>query len=268
MQFNRRGVAFFSLTAKMVKLQTSRRANCMHSEVVSGVNSTEEVTGKLRELIMNGTLVQGERLTETGLAARLAVSRTPIRLALATLEKEDLVEGEPNRGFRVRRFSIEDMREIMEVRAVLEGMAARLLAEKGLEPEQDATLQDCLDGIAELIASKRHDPETFREFARINNRFHTSIATFAGNAALQRLMVRNPFRSAPLLHFLPNEEGHAALIDAQRDHIRVVDALRRGQGTRAEFLMREHGLLPLQRVEQLFTNISKNAADRHMDEAG
>ncbi|MCT7374053.1 GntR family transcriptional regulator [Chelativorans salis] len=267
MQFNKRGVAFYRHKGELGKFKNSEWINCMHSELRGGINSTEEVTSKLRELIMNGTLVQGERLTETGLAARLAVSRTPVRLALATLEREDLVEGAPNRGFRVRRFSIEDMREIMEVRAVLEGMAARLLAEKGLEPDQNATLQECLNGIAELIASKRHDPETFREFARINDRFHTSIAAFAGNTALQRLMVRNPFRSAPLLHFLPDEEGRAALIDAQRDHIRLVDAIRKGEGTRAEFLMREHGLLPLQRADQLFTNINKNAANQRTDEA-
>lgn len=240
----------------------------MHSVSGGGGSSTEEVTSKLRELIMSGQFEQGERLTETGLAARLKVSRTPVRLALATLEKEDLVEGAPNRGFRVRRFSVEDMREIMEVRAVLEGMGARLLAEKGLDAGEDAVLQDCLNALELLIESKRHDPEAFREFAEINDRFHTSIAEYAGNTALVRMMIRNPFRSAPLLHFLPNEEGRAALIDAQRDHIRLVDALRRGQGTRAEFLMREHALLPLQRAEQLFTNIHRNADYQHLNKAG
>ena len=145
----------------------------MHSVSGGGSSSTEEVTAKLRELIMSGQFEQGERLTETGLAARLNVSRTPVRLALATLEKEDLVEGAPNRGFRVRRFSVEDMREIMEVRAVLEGMGARLLAEKGLDAGEDAVLQDCLNALELLIESKRHDPEAFREFSEFNDRFHT-----------------------------------------------------------------------------------------------
>ena len=52
----------------------------MHSEFGNGSSNTEAVTAELRELIMKGTLVQGERLTETGLAARLKVSRTPVRL--------------------------------------------------------------------------------------------------------------------------------------------------------------------------------------------
>lgn len=237
----------------------------MQYEEAAAGNSTEAVTATIRELIMDGTFSQGERLTETGLALRLNVSRTPVRLALATLEQEDLVEGIPNRGFRVRRFSIDDMREIIEVRATLEGMAARLTAEKRLSREQDMALQSCIDDLESLIRAKLHSPETYRKFAAINTRFHAAIAEFAGNTALVRLMERNPFRTAPLLHFLPVEEGLAALAEAQRDHERLLEALRKGEGTRAEFLMREHALLPLANIGTLFEHMSASAGNKRLD---
>ena len=217
-------------------------------------SNTEAVTARLRELIVNGTLPQGERVTEIGLASRLQVSRTPVRLALATLEQEDLVEGAPNRGFRVRRFTVDYMREIIEVRATLEGMAARLAAEKGPSDEQDATLTACVKAVDALIATKQHDRAAFRKFSDINMRFHAMIAEVAGNDALARLLERStaiPFRSAPLLYILPVEEALGTLVEAQRDHIRLVEAIRAGEGTRAEFLMREHALLPLAKATQL-----------------
>jgi len=223
-------------------------------------NSTEAVTSRLRELIMNGTLPQGERVTESGLASMLQVSRTPIRLALATLEQEELVQGAPNRGFRVRRFTVEDMREVLEVRSTLEGMAARLAAERGVSEEHAKVLNDCIEELEKLIVSGKHDETTFRRFSDINRRFHAVIAEAAGNSALTRMIERNPFRSAPLLHILPAEDALESLVEAQRDHIKLTEALTQGQGTRAEFLMREHARLPLSKATQLFEYINANAA--------
>lgn len=240
----------------------------MQSPESRGSNNTETVTSRLRELIMDGTLPQGEKITETGLAALLQVSRTPVRLALAALEQEDLVKGAPNRGFHVRRFTIDDMRDILDVRATLEGMAARLAAEKGLTGDEEAQLRSCIEELATLIATGHHDQAAFRTFSSINVRFHTHIARIAGNAELIRLMERNPFRSAPLLHILPAEEALQVLRESQRDHIRLLEAILQGQGTRAEFLMREHALLPLSKATQLFDHINTNAAMRSIQQAG
>jgi GntR family transcriptional regulator of vanillate catabolism len=152
------------------------------------------------------------------------------------------------------------MRETLEVRATMEGMAARLAAEKGISADHQAALAECIDGVAALIASRKHDEAVFRRFSDINVRFHTTIMEAAGNAALIRLIERNPFRSAPLLHVLPAEEALGTLAEAQRDHIRLVEAIRSGQAVRAEFLMREHALLPLSKAEQLFSYVNANAA--------
>jgi len=237
----------------------------MQSELIRINGNTEAVTIRLRELIMEGALPQGERVTETGLASMLGVSRTPVRLALAALEQEELVEGAPNRGFRVRRFTVDDMREIMEVRSTLEGMAARLAAERGPSRDQEAVLIGCLEEVDALIAAGRQDREVSRRFSDINIRFHTMIAEIGGNAALIRMLERsatNPFRSAPLLHVLPADELLRVIKEAQADHVRLVEVIRQGQGTRAEFLMREHALLPLAMAAQLFEHLQAARASR------
>lgn len=232
------------------------------------LSNNEAVTRRLRELILNGALPQGERVTEAGLAELLQVSRTPVRLALAVLEQEDLVIGSPNRGFHVRRFTIDDMHDSIEVRSTLEGMAARLAAEKGLSADQDAILVDCIEQVERLIQEQRLDETAFRTFSDYNIRFHSTIAEAAANPALLRTIERNPFRSAPLLHILPAREALATLEEAQRGHRRLLEVIRLRQGTRAEFLMREHALLPLAKAEQLFEFINANAEKHHLRRAG
>ena len=218
------------------------------------INSTEAVTARLRELIVEGALPQGSRVTEIGLASMLQVSRTPVRLALAALEQEELVEWARNRGFRVRCFTVEDMREIIEVRATLEGMAARLAAEKGVSADLGAVLDECVEAVDALIATGERDRAVFRKFSEINIRYHATITRAANNDWLTRLLERSttlPFRSAPLLYVLPRVEALGAIKDAQRDHVRIVEAIRSGQSARAEFLMREHALTPLAKAALL-----------------
>src|SRR5215208_6394282 len=83
------------------------------------------VLERLRALILTGEYGPDERLIEEQLAERLGVSRTPVRQALTMLEAEGLVEIAPNRGATVCSFSIEDVWDIYDLRAVLEGHAAR-----------------------------------------------------------------------------------------------------------------------------------------------
>jgi GntR family transcriptional regulator of vanillate catabolism len=92
-------------------------------------------TQELRRRILSGQVAPGERMVELELSAQLAVSRTPIRIALGELEKEGLLERLPTRGFRVRQFSVDEITNAVDVRGVLEGMAARQAAERGITPK-------------------------------------------------------------------------------------------------------------------------------------
>ncbi|MAM13870.1 MAG: GntR family transcriptional regulator [Rhizobiaceae bacterium] len=230
--------------------------NCMQSRSAPSSN-TEAVTKRLRHLIMTGEISPGDRLTEVGLARLLDVSRTPVRLALARLEQEDLVQGEPHRGFRVRRFTIEEMREIIEVRATLEGMSARLAAERGGFQQYEDEMMRCIAIVDELIARGDGGESARNVFIEVNVRFHATIASMAGNSVLSRRLEESPFRASPLFHAFTDEEAVEGFATSQFDHKRIVEAIRNGEGTRAEFAMREHALVPLGKAELIFRNLHR-----------
>ena len=104
----------------------------------------ESVTVRLRDMILQGQLLPGQRVPEVELASMLGVSRTPVRLALGILESEGLLDGAVNRGFRVRRFTAEDVLSSFDVKGVLEGLACRSLAERGLDDTEVQALEECL----------------------------------------------------------------------------------------------------------------------------
>ena len=100
---------------------------------------------ELRELILGGELSPGQRLSELAVVERLGVSRTPVRAALARLQEEGLVEAIPSGGYAVRAFSEQEVNEAIELRGVLEGLAARLAAEKGADVQALAALKAWFD---------------------------------------------------------------------------------------------------------------------------
>src|SRR5690554_6813992 len=103
------------------------------------------VTKRLRHWILQGKLKPGERLEEIPLAEKLGVSRTPVRAALATLGNEGLLEHRPKRGYTVRVYTFDDILGAYEVRSVLEGLACRKAAQRGLSVETLARLRACLE---------------------------------------------------------------------------------------------------------------------------
>lgn len=103
----------------------------LHAVLPRTASNSDTQTGRLalalREQILKGQLSPNERLTELGLASRLNASRTPVRLALERLANEGLLDAIPSGGFRLRSFSLADIRDAIEIRGILEGTAARLL---------------------------------------------------------------------------------------------------------------------------------------------
>src|ERR1700719_4877238 len=101
-----------------------------------GRNRALSVMDQIREAVLNGSVAAGERLNEVQLSKTLAVSRTPVRAALQALAGEGLLDYAPNRGFTVREFPLDASVGAYEIRASLEGVAARFAAERGLRPAE------------------------------------------------------------------------------------------------------------------------------------
>src|SRR6218665_3407536 len=116
---------------------------------------------QLRELILAGELAPGSRIAEVTLVERIGVSRTPIRAALQRLEQEGLLQPLPGGGYAVRVFSEREVADAIELRGTLEGLAARLAAERGAPPAQLDLAREALDQIDAVLRCPALDDEAF-----------------------------------------------------------------------------------------------------------
>jgi GntR family transcriptional regulator of vanillate catabolism len=169
------------------------------------------------------------------------VSRTPIRQALPALAREGLLAAAGRRGFLVRSFSPQDVLDAIETRGLLEGLAARRIAERGPSPELLQKLRACLVEGDELLGKKRADEQRYSE---MNGRFHALIVEGAGSRILADTLAHNdhvPFASASAVAFSRDAAQLLPVLSyAHRQHHAIVQALENREGARAEALMREH----------------------------
>jgi DNA-binding GntR family transcriptional regulator len=196
-----------------------------------------EILERIRGLILTGEYGPEERLIEEQLAQRLGVSRTPVRQALTMLEAEGLVEIAPNRGATVCSFSIEDVWDIYDLRAVLEGHAARRATGRieGGELERMRKLAREMEGLAGRFDD--HEEE-IRVLVALNQEFHGTIVEASRNRRLQRLINRTveiPLMFKAFFWYTPHERAIS-----NQFHRRILEALEKGDADRAEIIMREH----------------------------
>jgi GntR family transcriptional regulator of vanillate catabolism len=145
----------------------------------------------------------------------------------------------------VRAFTAADISDAIDLRSVLEGLAARRVAELGAPKALLRELRDCLDD-GDAILGKRHISENDEAaYVEMNTRFHNALIRQVSSVlladSLERIS-RVPFGGAQALAFNKDNLGqmYDMLSYAHRQHHAVVDAIERGQGARAEALMREH----------------------------
>lgn len=218
-------------------------------------NRLNKVVQELRGRILRGEIKAGERITETAAAEMLGVSRTPVRLALGILEQEDLVEGEPNKGFRVCEFSFEDYEQTIAIRAELEGMATRLTTQRGLTSHLENDLNEVLERTEALLRDRQFTVETLVAYGRLNWAFHERIASASGNRWLYRMLEREiptRYRSAPLIYEHDPEKALELIGIGHDEHIALLEAVKAGESSRAEFLMQEHVQTPHRFLKKMF----------------
>lgn len=186
----------------------------------------------LRGRILAGELPGGERLGEVELAGELGMSRTPVRQALLRLAAEGLVEVTPNRGARVIVRSDRELEEVFELRARLEGLAARQAAALATEEQLDR-----LDRLAHEIA----DYASSRDLAmvtKLNSEFHGGILDVVGSATLASSVAS--LMHASVMARTQESFDDAAISRSVHHHLEIVAALRARDGDWAESVMHSH----------------------------
>jgi GntR family transcriptional regulator, vanillate catabolism transcriptional regulator len=203
------------------------------------------VVSHIREMILTGTLSGGDRLLEIDLSERLEVSRTPIREALITLAEDGLVEYRPNRGYVVRSFTLQYVLDANKVRAVLESLACRLAAEKGVSASMRAAILGCLDDGDRMLDVEKLKNSSRVPLREVNDKFHNLIIQIAGNEVLtQTLSIATsiPYASTRVVHWYKNKdrEGLFHLKTFHSQHHAIFRAICSGDGSLAESLMGGH----------------------------
>lgn len=189
----------------------------------------QEAYARIRAAIRDGTLAPGLRLTETDLAARFGVSRTPVRQAIARLESEGLLTHEARRGLTVTRPDHAQVVELYVMREVLEGAAARLAAQHASATE--------IGAMAELVASEPRHFDDAQALAATNQRLHGLLYLAAHNRYLLRSLEQLGATMA-LLPTLLTVGGRAQ--QAHAEHQAILVALQARDGDGAEAAARAH----------------------------
>lgn len=207
----------------------------------------------VRDLVLDGHIRPGERLSEVAIAERLGISRTPIRAALARLEQEGLLEVIPSGGYAVRGFAREEVIDAIELRGVLEGTAARLAAERGVPIARMTAIKDLVRALDDTVRDRPQDMD-FERYVALNAAFHEALAGLSGSDTIRReieRVTRLPFASPSA--FLDKQADVPAfrqsLLVGQAQHKAIVSAIELREGGRAEALAREHARLARQNLE-------------------
>jgi GntR family transcriptional regulator of vanillate catabolism len=205
----------------------------------------QRVLSTLRQMIISGELAAGERLAEIPTAEQLGVSRMPVRIAFRTLEQEGLLSKLPRRGYRVREVTAEEISGAVEVRGVLEGLAASQAASKGLSDAQRQGLIDSLEQGDALFSKGYITEEDLELYHDVNRRFHALILEASANPAIAAALARDEHLPFASINALAIDRNHLALEHrrfnyAHMQHHAAFDAIVNGQSGRAEAIMREH----------------------------
>jgi DNA-binding GntR family transcriptional regulator len=206
-------------------------------------NRATAVHLRLRSKIVSGYFPQGSALAEPTLAEHFRTSRAPVREALIALEREGLVTFEKTGRTRVRTFAAKDLREIMEARAALEGMAAGLA-------NRNWTDEDT--GFVAKNIEKQTKARSLAELSRLDIDLHQHVVTRSGNARLLQLW--EPLRwqwEAHLVEIYRRQKGDDFMPEKETitAHKHLLQALAKGTPTEASQSMMNHILFNLRWVK-------------------
>jgi DNA-binding GntR family transcriptional regulator len=183
----------------------------------------------IRELIDQGELPIGEKIDKSELANKLGVSQTPINDALNQLVGEKFLEQRPRKGYYIREFSASEFCELFEMRAGLEGIAARLCCENATD-EQLHRLTSAFDDFALPVPE-----EQVHHYYEVDRKFHENVVLFSSNSFILDALRTTGFQARTYQKGLVRGPGITL-----HEHRMVIEALKVRDGERAQQQMIWH----------------------------
>ena len=190
--------------------------------------------GEVRRRIIAGEISPGVNISEIAIADEFGVSRTPVRETFKQLQTEGLVEIRPRVGTFVTTPSRREITELFEMKELLEGAAARLLAQRGRVPEVDLLEENLRQADAAVSADDKN------RYAELVEEFHNLLITGSDNSKLESFyrMLMNQLAYSRLVNTSLSQPGRP--LQSDREHHHVVDLILAKDGDSAEQVMREH----------------------------
>ncbi len=198
----------------------------------SELSLTEQVFRALKSQILRSEMRPGSVVIEGDLADQFGVSKTPIREALRLLVQDGWIEVMPRRGYLVRPIGLDDLREVYELRRILEcGVIRRIIGR--MSP-------GTVSGLRSLIAKQAEAGDSLEKSIEASREFHLSLAQLTGNERLVRNLAALLDEVERLLRMLPELVSLMTSADEIEAHERLVTALENGDADLSEALMLDH----------------------------
>lgn len=188
-----------------------------HSTLISPIYE------KVKSMILTNELKPGQKIIQEKIASELGVSRTPLNKALQMLEFEMLLQSIPRKGIYVKEISLNEMLDVFDCREALEGVAARLVANK-----KDPTIPIKLKKIFEPFIGLQ-EKINLTAYRSADTRFHTELINFTGNSVLQRLYFFDNLSSKIIQMGLVRPPEETLL-----EHLNIIEGIRINEPEQAE----------------------------------
>lgn len=218
------------------------------------MSAVDFAASELRKLILSDQIPLDERLTESSGAAILGLSRTPLREALSRLEREGLIEKLNGRGYKVRSFGLQDIKDASDLRGLIEGYAAGRMAAKGPSDAAKAAIEASIEKTGTILDGGPLGVAEIGIYQEANAAFHSAILSDCGNRfvadslqKVQQFPILTPGAFAKLGTKVNRERLRLTVGHSQ--HVIIWDAIQNRDAIRAENAMREHAQAPLRYAE-------------------
>jgi len=204
---------------------------------------SQKVYQAIKREIVRGILEPGSRLSENNLAKEMNVSRTPIREAMRNLVAEGLVKTSPNKKMTISEVSLIDMKEVLQVRGALEGLAASIAAKK-ITTEEIKKLEQIVNRMRLYTSIKHLDT-----YCEIDDKFHELILNICGNKWI--IKVRKNLGNFIYRYRFKSLSVPGRLNSSLGEHFKILESLKKQDSAEADRLSKLH-------MENTIINVLKN----------